>query len=756
MTEAKRKASDKADILEVELEGLKEDHAALEQEFKDRVEQLQKEIADLNLRIDPVKLAQAQAASGATSALDNEEIDNLRREAAELRERLRDAQDQNRQAASSSQVPAAAAAAFERKIKDLQSKNEALEQQLRTAKAEATRLAAASAGGAERDAVQAELNSELQAQVTEWQGKAREAETARDALSTKLEETEAQGSRLQKELSALKQSMDEQSAALASASGSADDIKTQLSTARAELAQTKANLQSEQESHVGAKKNLQEARAEIASLKESASKQSDEATSTLRQEREKHAATVQELQAAKAAAVAEAESKAEERMQDMTSRLGNMTKQLAPMKEALTIVAAKYKELRKDTLKLQGEIEPSVKQCKRDLLRTLADIDKQYKEMLRKYRKEMQLRKKLHNELVDLKGNIRVFARIRPIIGEDGKDKAKIKLVTLPSPADDQIVQCNRKGKAEDYEMDHVFSPTSTQEEVFERARDVIVSCIDGYNVCIFAYGQTGSGKTFTMDGPDDNPGLNRRALAHLFEVTAERSADWTYEIEISVLEIYNETINDLLADKRPKGGLAIRHGKDGPQVPDLSRHPVTSAEEVRSFFMSSQKNRKTFATDMNEHSSRSHALLIVYVNGTNLSTGVSTLGKLNLIDLAGSERPEKSGAINDPERLKEATKINQSLSCLGDVINALGTKQKHVPYRNSKLTHLLQDSLGGSAKTVMVVQISPVEKNVDETSNSLKFASRVRAVELGSAKKTKESAEMAALKKRIRELESS
>jgi kinesin family protein C2/C3 len=156
----------------------------------------------------------------------------------------------------------------------------------------------------------------------------------------------------------------------------------------------------------------------------------------------------------------------------------------------------------------------------------------------------------------------------------------------------------------------------------------------------------------------------------------------------------------------------------------------------------------------MNEHSSRSHALLVVYVNGTNLSTGVQTHGKLNLIDLAGSERVAKSGAINDAQRLKEATNINKSLSCLGDVIAALGSKQKHIPYRNSKLTHLLQDSLGGSAKTIMVVQVAPVLKNVDESVNSLKFATRVRAVELGQAKVSKESAEVAALRRRIKELE--
>lgn len=141
-------------------------------------------------------------------------------------------------------------------------------------------------------------------------------------------------------------------------------------------------------------------------------------------------------------------------------------------------------------------------------------------------------------------------------------------------------------------------------------------------------------------------------------------------------------------------------------------------------------------------------------VRGTNKGTGEQTIGKLNLIDLAGSERVGKSGALEDATRLKEATSINKSLACLGDVINALGAKQKHVPYRNSKLTHLLSDSLGGKSKTLMMVQISPVEKNVGESLCSLKFGRRVKAVELGAAKKTTESANIASLKKRVRELE--
>lgn len=301
--------------------------------------------------------------------------------------------------------------------------------------------------------------------------------------------------------------------------------------------------------------------------------------------------------------------------------------------------------------------------------------------------------------------------------------------------------------------MDTVFGPDSTQQNVFDHMRDLILSVVDGYNVCIFAYGQTGSGKTFTMDGTDAHPGLNRRALGELFDVCEEKKMDWTYEVEVSVLEIYNENLRDLLSEEK-KQKLDIKHGKSGPHVPGLIKRPVRNVQDVRDAFDQAKSVRATASTDMNELSSRSHMILVCCVTGTNLSTGVQTVGKLNLIDLAGSERVGKSGALDDEKRFKEATNINQSLSSLGDVIHALGAKQKHIPYRNSKLTHLLQDSLGGQAKTLMVVQISPVLKNVSESVCSLNFATRVRAVELGSAKKVTESAEVASLKKRIRELE--
>lgn len=196
-----------------------------------------------------------------------------------------------------------------------------------------------------------------------------------------------------------------------------------------------------------------------------------------------------------------------------------------------------------------------------------------------------------------------------------------------------------------------------------------------------------------SVAGPTNDPGINQRALAQLFEEAEDRSKDWEFNIRVSVIEIYNEMVRDLLSSSADQK-LDIKLNSDGHlHVPGLTWVSVQSQQDINRTFATGHKNRATACTNMNEHSSRSHALLCVEVIGTNKTTGAKTLGKLNLVDLAGSERVSKSGA--DGARLKEAQAINKSLSALGDVIAALRSKQNFVPYRNSKLTYLLQDSLG-------------------------------------------------------------
>ncbi|BFZ13133.1 hypothetical protein BsWGS_16172 [Bradybaena similaris] len=393
-------------------------------------------------------------------------------------------------------------------------------------------------------------------------------------------------------------------------------------------------------------------------------------------------------------------------------------------------VKSAYLLLKQEMKALPSSMEDSMKEMQIQVQKSLTDMNAKYKEVVDKYLREMKLRKKYHNELVELRGNIRVLCRVRPWIKEDGFEEDTI-VVTLDSD-DDSLIKINNKGRMQLFDVDKVFGPDCSQCQVFDEVSSLVRSVIDGYNVCIFAYGQTGSGKTYTMEGPVSDPGINQRALQLLFEETVDEN--WQYEITASVLEIYNEVIRDLLnPDQENKLEVKIKPG-GGLHVPGLFATPVSDLSMVNQIFKTGRRNRATASTNMNEHSSRSHCLLCITVTGHNPTTGSQSLGHLNLVDLAGSERVSKSMA--DGIHLKEAQNINKSLSCLGDVIHALRNKHSHVPYRNSKLTYLLQDSLGGDSKTLMIVQVSPVQKNVNETVCALQFGQRVRSIELGTPSK--------------------
>ncbi|MFS7914119.1 putative minus-end-directed kinesin ATPase [Helianthus anomalus] len=281
-------------------------------------------------------------------------------------------------------------------------------------------------------------------------------------------------------------------------------------------------------------------------------------------------------------------------------------------------------------------------------------------------------------------------------------------------------------------------------EEVFVDTQPLIRSVLDGYNVCIFAYGQTGSGKTYTMSGPNvSSPvdwGVNYRALNDLFHLSQIRRSSFEYEIGVQMVEIYNEQVRDLLSKLYLDFhtlGIWSSTQPNGLAVPDASMHPVTSTADVLELMNVGLMNRAVGATALNERSSRSHSVLTVHVRGTDLETNAGLRGNLHLVDLAGSERVDRSEATG--ERLKEAQHINKSLSALGDVIFALAQKSQHVPYRNSKLTQVLQSSLGGQAKTLMFVQLNPDVESFSETISTLKFAERVSGVELGAARSNKE-----------------
>jgi len=423
------------------------------------------------------------------------------------------------------------------------------------------------------------------------------------------------------------------------------------------------------------------------------------------------------------------------------SQIGDLGAKLAPLRK-------QCKEMRRQLAKTKTDVAadisdvsgPFLRQVLMPIKEQLRSADSEVQRCMALYRKEMETRKALYNQIQELRGNIRVYCRVRPMgAGELGAGS-----VTFPEEDTISIVMPSGNSR-KSFEFDRVYSPDTSQETVFSDTKPLVTSVVDGYNVCIFAYGQTGSGKTYTMEGPESNRGVNFRALKELFEVCESRKEQWSYEIVMSMVEIYNETVRDLLADPRPVNEARgpgrieapkyeIRQGPDGNYVPDLVSFAVETPAMMYDIIKMGGSNRATFATNMNEHSSRSHCVLMVKVTCRNKNNNLRTLGKINLVDLAGSERIGKSEASGD--RLKEAQAINKSLSALGDVIHSLATSNPHVPYRNSKLTYLLQDSLGGHSKVLMFLQISPTEDSRGESMCSLTFGARVRGVELGQAKK--------------------
>jgi kinesin family member 3B len=284
------------------------------------------------------------------------------------------------------------------------------------------------------------------------------------------------------------------------------------------------------------------------------------------------------------------------------------------------------------------------------------------------------------------------------------------------------------------FTYDAVYDQASRQPDVYnETARPIVDSVLQGYNGTVFAYGQTGTGKTFTMEGSDRNDpemrGVIPNSFHHIFTEIA-RSEGVEFLVRASYLEIYLDEIRDLLNANQNQRLEVHERPDSGVYVKDLNSYVVKNVREIEKVMNAGSKNRKTGATNMNEHSSRSHAVFIITVERSDKGPDGKDhirVGKLNLVDLAGSERQKKTGA--EGTRLDEASKINQSLAALGNVIAALTEGSKHIPYRDSRLTRMLQDSLGGNSLTVMIANIGPADYNADETGSTLRFASRAKLI---------------------------
>ncbi|EOA36050.1 hypothetical protein CARUB_v10008287mg [Capsella rubella] len=363
-------------------------------------------------------------------------------------------------------------------------------------------------------------------------------------------------------------------------------------------------------------------------------------------------------------------------------------------------------------------------------------------------------RRQILNEFLDLKGNIRVFCRVKPL-GASEKRKPPV-----ASDTRNVIIKLTET-KRKTYNFDRVFQPDSSQDDVFLEIEPVIKSVIDGYNACIFAYGQTGTGKTYTMEGIPNSPGIVPRAIKGLFKQVEE--SNHRFVITFSMLEIYMGNLKDLLVSQATKPispiplSLSIHTDAKGEvEIENLVTIKVKDFDEVFKLYKVGCRNRATASTNSNSVSSRSHCMIRVSITCLGASERRRETNKIWLVDLGGSERVLKTKAIG--RRFDEGKAINLSLSALGDVINSLQHKNSHIPYRNSKLTQVLKDSLGQDSKTLMLVHISPKEDDLCETICSLNFATRAKNIHLGQNESTEEQerkdAMMISLQKKMEKIE--
>jgi len=362
------------------------------------------------------------------------------------------------------------------------------------------------------------------------------------------------------------------------------------------------------------------------------------------------------------------------------------------------------------------------------------------------------VRRRIHNAIEDRKGQLRVYCRVRPFNDRELalQDEQAVSIV------DDMTVKVANGGT---FTFDGVFAPGS-QSDIFEDCRDLVQSAVDGHNVTIFTYGQTGAGKTFTMYGTDECEGIAPRTITEVFDNIQNSLHRYAVKVSGSMVEIYGGALVDLLADASPSSRgsttaamqgsprrsasvprssssaslqagsprkLSVRHRAGTVQVDNLIEQPVASAAELRALLDRGIARRAVASSAMSANSSRSHVIFSVMIQCTNRETEETLCGKICLIDLGGSERLKKSEVTG--EQRKEAIAINKSLSALGDVIEAVTKRQQQVPYRNDNLTRFLQDSLGGTAKTLMFCNCSPAKSNMHETLMSLRYAMRAKRI---------------------------
>eukprot|EP00003_Mantamonas_plastica_P032416 TRINITY_DN87_c0_g1_i1.p1 TRINITY_DN87_c0_g1~~TRINITY_DN87_c0_g1_i1.p1 ORF type:complete len:1450 (+),score=653.87 TRINITY_DN87_c0_g1_i1:1167-5516(+) len=498
-----------------------------------------------------------------------------------------------------------------------------------------------------------------------------------------------------------------------------------------------ANMESTGSSEVEkVKKELEDYRAQMeAESKEKDSAHQQQITEISSQHEEEKKELSGQLQEA-----SEQLSTAQVDLKEAGEKIETLTREIEELRSAQSEAEAKHAEMQ-EQLKVLDEWMEKANSFEEELTMAQA-YTKDVEERLRKEQKE---RKDLHNKIQLMKGAIRVFARCRPASSKERKREGYRDVVIIPDPMTVELDNDDEEEDNKSFHFDGAFGADSTQLQMAEASLDLVRSACDGYNVCIFAYGQTGSGKTYTMYGDledgSDNQGITPRALRELFHICESEKKVSPYSIEVYMCELYLDNLRDLLYEgadnKRPKLDPKLDQNDGLVKMSTITTVPVTSVEEVVEVMNRGLLGRKTTATEMNDASSRSHLVFSLLIKRQqrkkkkNKTIKVWKVGKLSLVDLAGSERPDKTGNDVGSKAFKEGIAINQSLTALGGVIHELAENKKgaHISYRSSMLTRLMQDSLGGNAKTLMIVCISPADYNISETATTLDYGTRVQKI---------------------------
>lgn len=573
------------------------------------------------------------------------------------------------------------------RLKSLENENTSLRGLLKEAQTELSNskgaiLQAASGDASKYESQIAQLRAQLKQAETEAAAKLASVEQSMKAAASGKGGMEAEVARLNADLTKAQATLEKASKDAAemlakrtselstSNEQTVKKVTTELNALMAQkVAETEARLESEKEE-----------------MMEAVSQEIDE----IEKAKVSELAALETKTGAELAALRAEKARVEEQLVKAKSGSQVISAGMVKLQIKIKLLAADYKKCCAASKAELNEFKSGIKsQIGGALVGKLNYLQEQLKVINGRYLKELAERKKLHNAMQELKGNIRVFMRCRPPskkeITEFGSDAALC--VSFPSPGEVKVL--NEKSREKSWEFDEVFDVNSTQNQVYAEVSALVTSVMDGYNVCIFAYGQTGSGKTHTMQGPPEDRGVNLRALEELIQRADDRSEEYDDTISLSMLEVYNEEIHDLLVEGGSGEKLEVRQSERGNYVPNLVSVPVASMRNVMEALAVAEKNRSVTATNMNDYSSRSHMMLQITLTSVHKSSGNTSRGKLNLVDLAGSERINKSGATG--QALKEAQNINQSLSALGDVIAARANKAAHIPFRNSKLTYLLQ-----------------------------------------------------------------